>query len=129
MANLTVFEIHTCRQGAWKIDSVFDDRELAVQEAERMARTQRYSEVRAVEERFDEDTQRSVTRTIFRASKDEPSAREDRSEEALAALRKARRPPPPRKKNVVTQVISRTLLFGAIVAAGLGLIYFINSSF
>lgn len=129
MANLIVYEIHTCRQGAWKIDSVFDDRELAVQEAERMARTQRYSEVRAVEESLDEDTQRSVTRTIFRASRDAPSAREDRSEEALAALRKVRRPPPPRRKNVVAQVISRTLLFGAIVAAGLGLIYFINSSF
>ncbi|MDH3240570.1 MAG: hypothetical protein OEO83_07880 [Alphaproteobacteria bacterium] len=129
MANLIVYEIHTCNAGAWKIDSIFDDREFAVQEAERMARTQRYSEVRAVEESFDEATQRNTTRTIFRAARDEPAKRVDRSEEALAGLRKARRPKPPPKKSVAGQIISRTFVFAVIVAAGLGMIYFVNSLF
>jgi hypothetical protein len=129
VANLIVYEIHTCNAGAWKIDSVFDDRQLALQEAERMARTQRYAEVRAVEETFDEETQRNATRTIFRASKDEPATKVDRSEEALAALRKARRPKAPPKKSVSGQIISKTLVFGAIVAVGLGLIYFVNGLF
>ena len=129
MANLIVYEIHTCNAGAWKIDSVFDDRELALQEAERMARTQRYSEVRAVEETFDEETQRNATRTIFRASKEEAATKVDRSEEALAGLRKARRPKAPPKKSVSGQIISKTLVFGVIVAVGLGLIYLVNGLF
>lgn len=127
MSDLIVYEIHTCNQGAWKIDSVFDDRELAMQEAERLARTQRYSEVRAVEESFNEDTQRNSTRTIFRAAREEPEARVDRSEEALASLRRVRRPPPPRRKSVVWQLATRTVIFGAIVVTGLGLIYLVDS--
>lgn len=129
MANLIVYEIHTCNAGAWKIDSVFDDRELAVQEAERMARTQRYSEVRAVEETFDEATQRNATRTIFRSAREEAAKKVDRSEEALAALRKARRPKPAPKKSVAAQIISKTFVFAAIVAVGLGMIYFVNTLF
>jgi hypothetical protein len=94
-----------------------------------MARTQRYAEVRAVEETFNEETQRNATRTIFRASKEEPAAMVDRSEEALAGLRAARRPKAPPKKSVTRQVISKTLVFAIIAATGLGLIYFVNSLF
>ena len=40
---MVVFEIHTFREGVWKIDSVFDDKDLAVNEAQRMERSSRYS--------------------------------------------------------------------------------------
>ncbi|MFT5539369.1 MAG: hypothetical protein ACI82H_000888 [Alphaproteobacteria bacterium] len=42
MAVLKVFEIHTFRSGVWKIDSVFDDRDLAIMEAGRMDRSKRF---------------------------------------------------------------------------------------
>lgn len=126
MANLIVYEIHTFNAGTWKIDSVFDDRELAVQEAERLARTQRYSEVRAVEESFNEDTQRSSTRTIFREAQEKAVTKVDRSEEALASLRRVRRPPPPPKKSMLWQLFSKSLVFLVIFGVGLGIIYLIN---
>ncbi len=66
---MRAFEIHTYTRGRWKIDSVFDDRELAVFEARRMDTSGRFAGVRVVEEVFDERAERSTTRTIYRGSK------------------------------------------------------------
>jgi hypothetical protein len=73
MAHLRAFEIHTFQGGKWKIDSVFDDRELAMLEAGRMDESGRYAGVRVIEEDFDELTQKTKIRTIFRGSKVEQS--------------------------------------------------------
>jgi hypothetical protein len=40
MVKLKAFEIYTFRNGTWKIDSVFDDRDLALMEADRIDRIQ-----------------------------------------------------------------------------------------
>ncbi len=52
------------------IDSVFNDRDLALFEAQRMDLARRYSGVRLIEETFDEETQQSSIRTIFRGKRD-----------------------------------------------------------
>lgn len=69
MSNMKAFEIHTYQGGKWKIDSVFDDRDLALFEAQRMDGSGRYSGVRVIEELFVEHTQETKTRTIYRGSK------------------------------------------------------------
>jgi ferric-dicitrate binding protein FerR (iron transport regulator) len=69
MSDIKAFEIHTYQGGKWKIDSVFDDRDLAMFEAQRMDGSGRFSAVRVVEEIFSEKTQETKTRTIFRGSK------------------------------------------------------------
>ena len=66
---MRAYEIHTFAQGKWKIDSVFDDRDLAVFEATRMEESGRHAGVRVIEEEFDETTQKTRIRTIFRGSK------------------------------------------------------------
>ena len=38
MSDMKAFEIHTYQSGKWKIDSVFDDRDLAMFEAQRIDR-------------------------------------------------------------------------------------------
>jgi len=63
---MRAFEIHTYQNGRWKIDAVFDDRSLALFEAKRMDEGNRFAGVRVVEESFDEDSQETQTRTIFR---------------------------------------------------------------
>ncbi len=62
---MKAFEIHTFQNGKWMIDSVFNDRDLALFEAQRMELGKRYSGVRLIEETFDEETQKSSIRTIF----------------------------------------------------------------
>lgn len=63
---MRAFEIHTYLDGKWRIDSVFDDRELVLFEARRVEVGGRYSRVRVVEEIHDESTGQTTTRTIFR---------------------------------------------------------------
>lgn len=69
MSEMKAFEIHTYQSGKWKIDSVFDDRDLAMFEAQRMDESGRYTSIRVVEEIYVEATQETKTRTIFRGSK------------------------------------------------------------
>lgn len=66
---MRAYEIHTFQAGKWQIDSVFDDRELALVEAGRMDEGGRYAGIRVVEEEFDELTEKTKVRTIFRGSK------------------------------------------------------------
>ena len=66
---MRTYEIHTLRNGRWKIDSVFDDKELALFEAQRMDGSGRYPGVRVIEEAFDEQDTNFSARTIFRGTK------------------------------------------------------------
>lgn len=127
---MVVFEIHTFREGVWKIDSVFDDKELAITEAQRMERSGRYSAVRVVEESFDEVTEKGNTRTVYRSTK------VDRVNSESAERRKAppniapppRKAPPKKAQASLTQLmIVATLTLGAIVIAGMGIMYALHS--
>jgi len=69
MSDMKAFEIHTYQCGKWKIDSIFDDRDLALFEAHRMDQSRQYSGIRVVEEIYVEATQQTKTRTIYRGSK------------------------------------------------------------
>ena len=92
MAKLTVFEIHILRDDGWKIESIYDDRELAGMEGERMGRSPRYKVVRVVEETFDEETEKASTRTIYRSTNEQPpiGATEPPTPEVIEVLRRRR---------------------------------------
>lgn len=128
MAMLKVFEIHTYRNGSWKIDSVFDDRDLALMEADRIDRSSRYSAVRVVEETFDDETEKGGTRTIFRSTKAERinQANQARQSQGL----KVAPPPPPRpvkrKKSLTSQLIGGSIVLVLIAAGAIALLEFLN---
>lgn len=142
---MVVYEIHTFRDGAWKIDSVFDDRDLAVLEAQRVERTNRYSGVRVVEETYDQATDRTVTRTIYRSSKvDRPNAEAlqrrirpavasssaigSASASGTARSRPARPAAMAKRPASLTRVILvATLTIGAILFCSLGALYALNT--
>ena len=65
---MKAFEIHIFREGKWKIDSIFDDFELAVFDARRMSESNRYSGVRVIEEIFDDNTGETRSRTVFKGA-------------------------------------------------------------
>jgi hypothetical protein len=135
---MVVYEIHTYRDGTWKIDSIFDDRDLAVLEAHRMERALRYSGVRVIEETYDEATDKTVTRTIYRSSKADKhnaAAMQRRAESMVlsaetrpsrrsgnGAAVAARRPP-----SISRILLVATLTCGAILFCSLGAIYALNA--
>jgi hypothetical protein len=93
MAVMRAFEIHTYQRGRWIIDSVFDDKDLALFEARRMDDTGRFPGIRVVEEIFDDVASRTQSRTLYRGSK-VAQANEDaleRAKEQRQAAVQARR--------------------------------------
>ena len=132
---MRAYEIHTYRDRVWKVDSVFDDRELAIFEAKRVVEGNRYSGVRVVEENFDEVSNLTKTRTVFRggAAKSKRSVPADsRSKPKRAGpgggtgrepARKGGRRPQKKETNVVVPVlVTLVCLLGGLVAL-LGLNY------
>jgi hypothetical protein len=114
---MILFEIHIFRDQAWKVDSVFDDRELAVYEAQRIEKTGRYPGVRVIEELYDEATERTKTRTVYRSSKiDKENLESHRRRAQPPPYRTPQRHPPPAKKAAV----SPTLLVFNLVVVVLG---------
>lgn len=68
MTEATSYEIQTYKEGEWKIQAFFDDKELAVLEARRMTQSRRYPAVRVVEETWDSSLQEFRSRIVFRES-------------------------------------------------------------
>ncbi len=62
---MSSYELQTYRDGQWKFDSYFDQRDLVLSEATRLDRAGRYMGVRVLEELFDEQSQTSNYKTIF----------------------------------------------------------------
>ena len=63
---MIAYELHTLRNGQWKMDSVFDDRDLAISQATQADETKRYAGIRLIEEDYNETTETATTRIIFR---------------------------------------------------------------
>lgn len=62
---MSSFELQTYKAGKWEIDSYYDDRELALSEAERLDIGGRHNGVRVVEENYDETSNRSSYHVVF----------------------------------------------------------------
>ena len=132
---MKAFEIHTFQSGRWKIDSIFDDKELALFEAKRMDGSGRFSGVRVVEEAFDESNNKTSARTIYRGTKAAKSNKEDlqaklavRQEAALksraareAERRRAQQRKAKKKKQSNPYRLISILLLLAVI--GLGALY------
>lgn len=69
MPSFVSYEVQTFLNGAWRIESIHDDREIAIFEAKRVLRRGRCLAVRVVEERNVPDKSEAVVKTIFRLSK------------------------------------------------------------
>jgi hypothetical protein len=101
LGKIVSYELQTYRTGAWKIDSIFDDRELALFEAKRMAESRRHSGIRVVQEEFDEDTNETATRVLYRSSAVFEANQEIMEKRAEArrevAEERAKKPPLPKR--------------------------------
>ncbi len=123
---LVIYEIHTLRDGEWKIDSIFDDRDLALQEGHRIEHSNRFSAVRVVEETFDEATEKGSTRTIYRGTAidranrtpDRPRPKRPAQLAAGLALAVAGHADPGPSRGIVFQFLLYFFGFGTLLLLG-----------
>jgi hypothetical protein len=122
---MILYEIHAFRGGTWKVDSVFDDKDLAVYEAQRMEKGGRFSAVRVIQETYDEETQRTATRTVYRTTKVD-SSNIEASRRRAQPLTVAAPPPPPRPKKAGISPVLLVLTLILIVLGGMGALYLLQ---
>lgn len=128
---LVAYEIQSYQAGNWKIEAIFDDRQLAIIDAERMDKVGRYSAVRVVEESHDNATGKTSNKVIFSTNKidahnkqaanrqaevrrEVDAARSKREESARPKAKKA----PPKKSGPSLLLLG--LLLVVILAGGVG---------
>ncbi len=66
MAATVSFEVYSLREGHWNLDSVYDDRGLALHEARHLFKRRREKGVKVVKENYDDETNKSIPTTIYR---------------------------------------------------------------
>lgn len=129
---MRAFEIHTYHDGKWKIDSVFDNRELALFEARRVDEGSRYTGVRVIEENYDEASDLTTTRTIFRggtadrlekARKDPKAVKPRGAHRRGAGSRETANNRRPRKKQKTSNILVPVLILGGLVLVGLAALF------
>ncbi len=69
MAKTTTFEVQSFRNGSWMIDSIYDDREMAVYTARNLLESRHHASVRVVSESYDEVTAESSSKVVFKDEK------------------------------------------------------------
>ncbi|NQV83259.1 MAG: hypothetical protein HQ494_05510 [Rhodospirillales bacterium] len=129
---MKAFEIQTYLDGKWRIDSVFDDRELALFEARRVDQGSRYSGVRVIEENYDESSDLTTTRTIFRGSNLARRQKAQKGAQAIkahgsasrgAGSRERQKKRRPRQNQKSSNYFIPVLILSVLVVAGLAALY------
>jgi hypothetical protein len=123
---MILFEIHAFRDGKWKVDSVFDDKELAVYEAQRMEKSGRFSAVRVIQEIYDEETHRTSVRTVYRTTKvDRTNVEIEKRRNKPLSVAAPPAPSKRRKSSISPVLLLMTLI--AIVLGGIGVLYLLQN--
>ena len=73
MALIISFEIYSYRNGNWTVDSVHDDKQLALHQARLLLDGRHHNAIKVMEETYDEETDKSTSKVVFSKKKsDEP---------------------------------------------------------
>jgi hypothetical protein len=124
------YELQVFRHQAWKVDSVFDDKELAINAARRIE-TSGNLPVRVIEEKKDPDSGRAALRAVYRSGQGQPSATsggvsariENVERRVQTYVSDARR----RRKGISFGTVAfNLLLVAALVGSGFVVVYFVH---
>ncbi len=83
---MSTFEIQVYKSGTWNVDSYFDDREIAMSEAERLDVSGRHSGVRILREDFDEKSNKSKYRVVYSKTRQSDASQEWRVQAKRASM-------------------------------------------
>jgi hypothetical protein len=119
---VSTFEIHVYKSGNWNVDSYFDDRDLAMSEAERLEGSGRYAGVRILQEDYDATSNKSNCRVVFskiRQSGENQKWREQAKRDSTVrtdARKSDNARPGPSRKQPESKGSTTSLYIGIIVA-------------
>ena len=132
---MSTFELQIFKSGNWSVDSYFDDRDLAMSEAEKIDGSGRHAGVRILQEDYDEPTNKSNCRVIFSKMRQTAENQEWRVQAQRAARRRTageqgdhdgelriRRRRPASKKSNTSLYIALAVAFVLLIAGAAAMI-------
>ncbi len=130
MATTVSFEVYSLRGGHWNLDSVYDDRGLALNEARHLFKRRREKGVKVVKENYDDETNKSMPTTIYR----EGEGVKKHISKVLEKTNQRQRIEPSRPKKedapgFVRHVVILVLSIGGILLALIALAVFLMGAF
>ncbi|MFQ5483460.1 MAG: hypothetical protein ACE5FR_05485 [Rhodospirillales bacterium] len=130
MPTTVSYELYSLREGHWNLDSVYDDRGLALQEARQLFKRRHEKGVKVVKENYDDETNKSIPTTIYHegggVEKNRPEVREK--------WKQRRRIEPSRVKKedasgFIRHVVTLVVSIGGILLALITLAVFLLGAF
>jgi len=83
MSSSVSYELLSFKGGNWVIESVYDNRDVALQEARRLLEGRHQKGVKVIEEKYDDATDKTMARIVFSRQKGEEKSRpKQRNEES-----------------------------------------------
>ncbi len=130
MAATVSYEVYSLREGRWTLDSVYDDRGLALDEARHLLKRRHQKGVKVVKENYDDETNKSIPATIFHegegVKKRRPQVREKKE------YRRRIEPAAPKKEDAsgfIRYVVILVVSIGGILLALIALAGFLMGAF
>ena len=131
MARSVSYEVLSTRGDNWTIESVYDDREMALYEARTLLENRHVKAVKVIQETYDDEADKTIARTIFNeergAAKGKPkSETQEKTKDAATA------PAVGRKKDgseVIKYLIILVLSIGGIALVMLAGAAFLMGTF
>ncbi len=118
MAATVSYEVYSLREGNWSLDSVYDDRGLALDEARQLVKRRYEKGVKVVKENYDDETNKAIPTTIFHegegVTKHRPQVREKKE------FRKRIEPAAPKEEDAsgfIRYVVILVVSIGGILLA------------
>ena len=117
------YELLSLRGGSWVIESVFDNKDVALHEARRLLESRHQKAVKVIEETYDADTDDTKARVVFSRKNEEKPRQKPREEneeksdtdsKAAPAARKKQGDPAFMKYILILVFSVGGILFGAI---------------
>ncbi len=130
MAATVSYEVYSLREGYWNLDSVYDDRSLALHEARNLLRRRYEKGVKVVKENYDDETNASVSMTIFQEGEGVRQRRpQPRGKWKQRERRKTAVPKKEDASGVIRPVVILVVSIGGILLALIALAVFLMGAF
>ena len=112
------FEIYSFKNGHWMLDSVHDDKNMAIHQGRMLSASPHHMAVRVIEERYDPDSDQSASKIIYKEKKGE----EEAVKKKAPAKKSGKKAAGKKKKKKKKKKRSMLLLLLSVGGVGLGLL-------
>jgi len=118
MAISVSFEIYSFKNGDWMLDSVHDDKNMAIHQGRMLIASPHHMAIRVIEESYDDAADRSFSKIIY---KDQKGKEEQKPKKQVSKDKKGGGGAPVRKKKKKKNDFSKNLIIMVVSVGGIGL--------